>query len=123
MDLLNLATTVKILQLFAISIKHLVFSSLVLRLYRKSNGFVFCSPFGSIRFIIEEKLVYSCSKLAFVQILMTVIKLSIMIITGQLTLIRCYTYAKRKHTKFLHKVSLALSYVVDPAIIEIWEMA
>ena len=59
---------------------------------------------------------------------MSRIKLSITIIIGQLTLIRCYTYAKRKHTKFLYKLPLALnkpvlSYATDPAIIEIWEMA
>ena len=41
---------------------------------------------------------------------------------------RWYTYAKRKHTKFLYKVPLSLSksvlrYAADPAIIEIWEMA
>ena len=49
-------------------------------------------------------------------------------IIGQLNLIRCYTSAKRKHTKFLCKVPLALSkpvlsYAADPAIIEIWEKA
>ena len=71
---------------------------------------------------------YSCPKLAFVQILMSRIKLSITITIGQLTLIRCYTYAKRKHTKFLYKVLLALSnpvlsYAADPAIIQVREMA
>ena len=71
---------------------------------------------------------YSCSKLAFVQILMSRIKLSITINIGQLTLIRCYTYVKRKHTRFLYKVILALSnpvlsYAADLAIIEIREMA
>ena len=55
-------------------------------------------------------------------------KLRITIIIGQLTSIRCYTYAKRKHTKFLYKVPLystkpVLSYAADPAIIKIWEMA
>ena len=59
---------------------------------------------------------------------MSRIKLRITIIIGHLTLIRCYTYAKRKHTKLLCKVPLAfikpvLSYAADPAIIEIWEMA
>ena len=59
---------------------------------------------------------------------MSRVKLIITMIIGQLTLIRCYTYAKRKHTKFLYKVPLALtkpvlSYAADPAIIEIWEMA
>ena len=51
-----------------------------------------------------------------------------MINVQQLALIRCCTYAKRKHTKFLYKVPLALSnpvlsYAADPAIIEILEMA
>ena len=59
---------------------------------------------------------------------MSRIKLGITIIVGQVTLIGCYTYAKRKHSKFLYKVPLALSksvlsYAADPAIIEIWEMA
>ena len=59
---------------------------------------------------------------------MSRIKLIITIIIGQLTLIRCYTYTKRKFTKFLDKVPLALSkpvlsYAADPAIIKIWEMA
>ena len=53
---------------------------------------------------------------------MSRIKLRITRIIGQLTLIP-YTYAKTKHTKFLYKVPLALSkpvlsYVADPAIIE-----
>ena len=53
------------------------------------------------------------------------IKLRITIIIGQLTLIQCYTYAKRKHTKFVYNLLLALrkpvlSYAVDPAIIEQW---
>ena len=57
---------------------------------------------------------------------MSRIKLGITIIVGQVTLIGCYTYAKRK--QFLYKVPLALSksvlsYAADPAIIEIWEMA
>ena len=56
------------------------------------------------------------------------IKLSITTDIGQLALMRCYTYAKRKHTIFLYKVPLALSnpalsYTADPAIIEIREMA
>ena len=101
MDFLKLATTLKILRIFAIF-------------------------FAKIRFIVEEKLC-SCSKLAFVQILMSRINLIITIIIGQLTLIRCYIYAKRKLTKFLCKVPLALSkpvlsYAADPAIIEIREM-
>ena len=71
---------------------------------------------------------YSFSKLAFVKMLMSRIKLNIAMIIGQLNLIRCYTSAKRKHTKFLCKVPLALSkpvlsYAADPAIIEIWEKA
>ena len=52
---------------------------------------------------------YFRSKLAFVQILMSRIKLSVTIIIGQLTLTRCYTYAKRKYTKLLYKVPLALN--------------
>ena len=49
-------------------------------------------------------------------------------IIGQFILIRCYTYANRKHTKFLCKFPLTLSkavlsYAADPAIIEIWEKA
>ena len=57
---------------------------------------------------------------------MSRIKLNIAMIIGQLILIRCYTYAKRKHTKFLCKFPLTLrkpvlSYAADPAIIEIWE--
>ena len=41
---------------------------------------------------------------------MSRIKLSITIKIGQLALIRCYTDAKRKYTKFHFKVLLALSY-------------
>ena len=49
---------------------------------------------------------------------MSRIKLRITRIIGQLTLIP-YTYAKTKHTKFLLALSKpVLSYVADPAIIE-----
>ena len=56
------------------------------------------------------------------------IKLSITINRGKLTLIRCYTYAKRKRTKFLDKIPLDLSnpflsYTADPVITKIWEIA
>ena len=64
---------------------------------------------------------YSCSKLAFVQILMLRIKLSVTIIIGQLTSIR-FTRTQKGNTptKFLYKVLLALSkpalrYAADPA--------
>ena len=55
------------------------------------------------------------------------ITLSITMIIRQLTLIRCYTWAKRKYIKFLYKVPLALSkpvlsYAADPAIIKISEI-
>ena len=45
MNFLKLATTFNILSPFTISIKHLVFSSLVLRFFGKNIGFVFCSFF------------------------------------------------------------------------------
>ena len=69
---------------------------------------------------------YFCSILAFVQILIFRIKLSIKIKIGQLTLILGYTYLKRKHTKFLYKVPLALSnpalsFSADPENTEIRE--
>ena len=69
---------------------------------------------------------YSCSKLAFEHILMSRMKLSITINIGHLTLIRCYTYAKRKRTNFLFKFPLALSnpvlsFTADPANIKIRE--
>ena len=55
------------------------------------------------------------------------IKLRITIIIEQLTLIECYTYTKRKYTKFFYKAPLAVSKpvlkcAVDPAIIKTWEM-
>ena len=61
---------------------------------------------------------------------MSRIKLSITMNIGEFTLIRCYTYSKRKHTKFLYKFPLALAlsnlvlrYTADPAIIKIQKMA
>ena len=83
-----------------------------------------------IRFFVEKKLCIkkTCLKLAFVQILVSSIKLSITMKIGQFGLIRWYTYLKRKHSKFLYKIPLAssnpaLSYLTDPAIIEIREIA
>ena len=67
------------------------------------------------------------SKLAFAQILMSTIKLSITLKIGQFALIRCYTCAKKKPSIFFCKVPLALSnsplsYTADLAIIEKREM-
>ena len=83
-----------------------------------------------IRFFVEKKLCIkkTCLKLAFVQILVSSIKLSITMKIGQFALIRWYTYVKRKHSKFLYKIpsvlsNPALSYMTDPAIIEIREIA
>ena len=71
-----------------------------------------------------KKTVYSCSKHAFVQILMSKIKLNVTMNIGQLTLIRIYTYSKRKTTKCLYQVPLGLSnpvlsHAADPTIIKI----
>ena len=59
---------------------------------------------------------------------MSRIKLSITTKIGQLALIRCCTYIKSKHTKVLYEVPSALSnpafsYMVDPTIMKIREMA
>ena len=61
MDVLKLATTPKILRLFTISIKRLAFSSLVLRLYRKINGFVLCSFFvAKLGLTLKKNLFKTC---------------------------------------------------------------
>ena len=56
MDFLKFATTLKVLGHFSISIKHLAFGSLILRLFGKISGIIFCSFFAYIRFFVTEKL-------------------------------------------------------------------
>ena len=64
MDVLKLATTLKILRLFTISIKRLAFSSLVLRLYRKINGFVLCSFFvAKLGSTLKRNLFKTCANI------------------------------------------------------------
>ena len=76
MDFLKLATTLKVLRILAIFLPKL---GLLLK---------------------RNRVILSNSCFVFVQILMFLIKLRITIITGQLNLIRCYTYAKREHNNF-----------------------
>ena len=52
-DFLKLPTTLKILNLFTILVKHSAFSSLVLRLFGKISGFVFCSFFVCLCVLVE----------------------------------------------------------------------